>query len=384
MAALDFTDKQRKVIAAALVALAVAFLAGLAMGGLYVLRLFLGFFSGVLAPIAAAALLELTVRPYFLWLVPRTPNRTIAALIVCASVLLPLLAAVIYVSMMVAHEVGNLIATLPDAIETLRIKIADRIPALAEYWREHDLSNRAREFLRANGEQIANNMLSFGTDMLALGGRIFQSFLGVMGWIVLPVYFFFLLVLPEATRADVGRMLQFLPPARRQVVVDLGAEFVGLLVTFFRGQFIVCVAMGVLYAVGFSMIGLRQGLLIGLVMGFLNIVPYLGSTIGLAISLPTALWQAGGGWDLLGETLAVIVAVQTTEGYVLTPHIMGGRTGLHPMAIIFGVLFWGTAFGGIPGMIFAIPLTAFVVVAWRRLVSDGYKEECGTCPENKS
>ena len=63
--------------------------------------------------------------------------------------------------------------------------------------------------------------------------------------------------------------------------------------------------------------------------------------------------------------LIVFVAVQLIEGYVLTPKIMGDRTGLHPVAIIVAVFFWGSALSGILGMILAIPLTAFLVVFWR-------------------
>ncbi len=66
--------------------------------------------------------------------------------------------------------------------------------------------------------------------------------------------------------------------------------------------------------------------------------------------------------------------VQLIEGYVLTPKIMGNRTGLHFMAIIVAVFFWGVALGGILGMILAIPLTAFLVSFWR-LAKEKYIRE---------
>ena len=87
--------------------------------------------------------------------------------------------------------------------------------------------------------------------------------------------------------------------------------------------------------------------------------------IGLGIGLPLAYFQEGGGWGLLVAVLVVFTVVQLIESYVLTPRIMGDRTGLHPMAIIFAVFFWGSALQGILGMILAIPLTAFLVVFWR-------------------
>ncbi|TAG28095.1 MAG: AI-2E family transporter, partial [Verrucomicrobia bacterium] len=142
-------------------------------------------------------------------------------------------------------------------------------------------------------------------------------------------------------------------------------EFIAIVVSFFRGQLIIGLIMGVLLAIGFSIIGLKFGLFIGLVLGVLNIVPYLGTIIGLSIAFPLAFFQPGGGMELVGFVLLVFCIVQTIEGWYLTPKIMGDRTGLHPVAIIVAIFFWGTALGGILGMVLAIPLTAFFVTAWR-------------------
>lgn len=123
--------------------------------------------------------------------------------------------------------------------------------------------------------------------------------------------------------------------------------------------------MGVLLAIGFTIIGLKFGLILGLVIGVLNIVPYLGTIIGLTITLPLAFLQPDGGWQLVGLVLLVKLIVQSIEGWVLTPRIMGSRTGLHPVAIIVAIFFWGTAFHGVLGMLVAIPVTAFFVTVWR-------------------
>ena len=123
--------------------------------------------------------------------------------------------------------------------------------------------------------------------------------------------------------------------------------------------------MGVLLAAGFSAVGLKFGLFVGLALGILNIIPYLGTIVGLAFALPLAFFQPGGGWQLAGLVLLVKVVVQAVEGWVLTPRILGHQTGLHPLTIMVAIFFWGTALGGVLGMLFAIPLTAFVVTAWR-------------------
>jgi predicted PurR-regulated permease PerM len=137
---------------------------------------------------------------------------------------------------------------------------------------------------------------------------------------------------------------------------------------------VVALLQGLLFASGFALVGLKYGFVIGLMLGLLNIVPYLGSIIGLAVALPVAFFQTGGGLELLALTIVVFTVVQLIEGYVLTPRIMGDRTGLHPMVIIIAIFFWGTALGGIWGMILAIPLTAFLVVFWR-LIKTKYISE---------
>ena len=122
------------------------------------------------------------------------------------------------------------------------------------------------------------------------------------------------------------------------------------------------------------MAGLKYGFVLGMLLGLLNIIPYLGSMIGLAIALPLAFFQPAGGPLLLGLIVVVFLVVQNIEGYILTPKIMGDKTGLHPMAIMVALFFWGTALGGITGMILAIPLTAFLVSVWKLLKNNYFKE----------
>jgi predicted PurR-regulated permease PerM len=202
-------------------------------------------------------------------------------------------------------------------------------------------------------------------SLKAAGGGL----IGVFGFLtylaIVPVYlFFFLLARGEPTR-HLDKHLSFVPTTVRDDIVFLVREFVAIIEAFFRGQLVIGLIMGVLLAIGFSLIGLKFGLFIGLVLGILNIVPYLGSIIGLAVALPLAFFQPEGGWHLVGLVLLVFVLVQAIEGWILTPKVMGHQTGLHPVAIIVAVFFWGTAFSGVLGMLLAIPLTAFFVTAWR-------------------
>jgi predicted PurR-regulated permease PerM len=182
---------------------------------------------------------------------------------------------------------------------------------------------------------------------------------------IIPVYLFFFLLARREPTHSLPDHLSFLRPSIRDDIVFLVREFVSIVEAFFRGQLLIGLIMGALLALGFTIVGLKFGLFIGLMLGVLNIVPYLGTIIGLAVTLPLAFFQPDGGWKLIGLVLLVKMIVQAIESWILTPKIMGAQTGLHPAVVIVAVFFWGTAFDGILGMLLAIPLTAFFVTAWR-------------------
>jgi predicted PurR-regulated permease PerM len=212
----------------------------------------------------------------------------------------------------------------------------------------------------------ARNLAQFAVPSLKAAGAGALSVFGFFTSVaIIPIYLFFFLLSSGDPTKNLGAQLTFLRAGPREDLVFLVREFIAIVVSFFRGQLIIGLIMGALLALGFSVIGLKFGLFIGLMLGILNIVPYLGTIIGLSVALPLAFLQGEGGLKMVGLVLLVFIVVQNIEGWFLTPKIMGDRTGLHPVTIIVAIFFWGTALGGILGMIFAIPLTAFFVTAWR-------------------
>jgi predicted PurR-regulated permease PerM len=185
------------------------------------------------------------------------------------------------------------------------------------------------------------------------------------GIAIVPVYLFFFLAMDRDVHSDLDAQLVFLGADLRKDLLFLVREFVGSLEAFFRGQILIGMIIGALLAIAFSLIGVNFGIGLGLFIGALNIVPYLGTIIGLGLVLPIAYFQPDGGWLMLGLALLSFILVQLLEGYLLTPKIMGKQTGLHPLTIIVAIFFWGVALDGLLGMVLAIPLTAFFVVAWR-------------------
>jgi len=187
---------------------------------------------------------------------------------------------------------------------------------------------------------------------------------------IVPVYLFYFLSSKRNYLSDFLEQVPFLKADIRDDLNYLASQFKQIIEAFFRGQLIIGMMMGVGYAIGFTFCGLKFGLALGLFFGLLNVVPFLGSLLGFFTALAVAYFQPGG----IGETgqynvfvgcLITFAIVQLIESYWLSPKVMGERTGLHPVAIIASVFFWGTVFGGLLGMIVGIPLTAFLIIAWR-------------------
>jgi predicted PurR-regulated permease PerM len=217
------------------------------------------------------------------------------------------------------------------------------------------------ENLREQAGKASSAMLP---SLKAVGGGFFAILSFAAHAVVVPLYLFFFLLSRSEPTHKLPENLTFLPENARTDIVFLIREFIGLIVSFFRGQLVIGLLMGVLLSIGFSIIGLQYGLVLGLILGILNVVPYLGTIVGLVLTIPLAFLQPEGGPKLVVLVLLVYSIVQFIEGWFLTPKIMGDRTGLHPAVIIFAIFFWGTALDGVLGMVLAIPLTAFFVTAW--------------------
>jgi len=369
-----FTPRQRKIIAFGLTLACFVIIVAIVitMGRLTIA--FFQFFAGVFLPLAVAWILAVMLSPYHALLTRRTHSRLLALLLVLLSLLLPLVAVMWFFGALILDQLTGLASAIPVWGERVLHWVQARTPWLADMWERYGLALRLESFLSSHGETLTSGAAEIGVQLAQAGQAIFRSMAGLLSWAVLPVYFIFFLMAPSLSVERMSDMLPFLKPDTRRIAVDLATRFVEIIVTFFRGQFIIALLQGILYGTGFAIVGLDYGVLLGLIFGVLNIIPYLGNVMGLLCVLPLAFFQVGGGWTMVMGTGIVFIVTQCTEAYILTPRIMGNRTGLHPGVIIFAMFFWGTALGGILGMILAIPLTAFLVVVWR-LVRTRYIRE---------
>ena len=141
----------------------------------------------------------------------------------------------------------------------------------------------------------------------------------------------------------------------------------GYLIAFFRGQVLVAMCDAVLYTIGFLIVGVNYAFLLGFAAVFLTMIPFLGAIVICLTALTLAFVQYAD-WAHPLMVLGVFAVVQTLEGLVISPKIMGNRVGLHPLVIIIAVMTGTTLLGGILGGVLAIPLAAALRVIMARYV----------------
>ena len=368
------TPSQRKIVGFACAlscALVIFLLLALTIAGL---SRALGFFSTVLWPLAVAGVVALVLQPVVTLMEQRMKvGRLTAVLILYSSFVLALLGIAAAITPVIITQTVDFIHTLPKLWQQVSTYTQAHYPGWISFGREQMENPTVKQFVTNAAAQVQDLLGSVLPGVKAAFGQIRGVVGALVGAALVPIYLFFFLRSTGDAFAHLRGLLPFLRDDLREDIVFLVREFVGIVVAFFRGQLLIGLIMGSIYATAFSAAGLKFGLVIGLAMGLLNIVPYLGTMIGLSVALPLAFFQPEGGLWLLGTVVAIFAAVQCLDGWFLTPRIMGRQTGLHPVAIIVAILFWGTALDGMLGMVLAIPLTAFFVTAWR-LVKHKYLE----------
>lgn len=318
-----------------------------------------GVFYDLLLSLAVAGILALVLHPVVEFLEKRLH--------------LPHLLAILFVLLVFFVSVGAMVFLLVPIVVDQAIQLMRVLPDVLASWQAHfsfnfpELSSMISSNMDGNGEEEAKSVLPGLGDT----SRTIMSYLGLLAsFSFMPLFLFFTLYSGASLRGQISELLSvFHKPTQRKSLyfVEMFVEYV---TTFFQGQLIIAFCMGILYAMSFTLIGLHFGVLIGLILGLLNIIPFLGSLIGLLVVLPMAYLQPeGGGVQLLLLAGLVFAAVQLVESWLLTPKIMGNRSGLHPALVIISLFFWGTVMGGIIGMVLAVPLTAFFVAIWAEIKS---------------
>ncbi|NWL78157.1 AI-2E family transporter [Pseudomonas taiwanensis] len=293
-------------------------------------------------------------------------SRTWGVVLVFGLFGLVLLASLLVILPMLGRQLFRLYEVAPQMIDWLQqtalpwVQVKLGLPG--EFWR----FDRFKAVISGHLGQTTD----FAGTLLA---SVTASGLAVLAWfgnlLLIPVVGFYLL---RDWDLMVAKLRVLLPRNRESFVVGLVGECHEVLGAFLRGQLLVMLALGIIYAAGLMLVGLDLGLLIGLLAGLASIVPYMGFVVGFGAAVIAALFQFGGFelYPLLG-VVTVFTVGQLLEGMLLTPLLVGDRIGLHPVAVIFAILAGGQLFG-FTGVLLALPVAAIIMVLLRH-AHDFYK-----------
>ncbi|MEM9243266.1 MAG: AI-2E family transporter [Pseudomonadota bacterium] len=210
--------------------------------------------------------------------------------------------------------------------------------------------------------QTGGNMAKHVWSTVMRSGRVFIEVLANL--VLIPVITFYIL---RDWQTLTTNFMKLLPRAKKDYIVAMINECGEVLAAFFRGQLLVMLGLGILYAIGLTIVGLDTALLIGFAAGLLSIVPYLGFIIGFGVSLIVAAIKFHTWQHLLGVCIVFAVG-HIAESYVLQPSLVGNRIGLHPVAVIFAIAAGGLLLGFV-GIIIALPVAAVIMVLLRHLIT---------------
>ena len=367
------SPSQKRIIAAGATALALILLIATACSLFVVLQMFILTFKDVLLPLAIAAILATLLRPIITLCEKHTRlSKTQGIMLLYLLVLLAIATITMLLLPILFRQGAEFIEAVPSIRDNFYQFLQEKTPAVWQ-WLHAKLGQTPQAYVQnivaTHSETITNGLQALPEKISTIGGSV-SGFIGSMfakiaAYAIIPIYLFFILNGNRDVWNDLQKQLSFLPDERRHDIVFLCRQFSEILIAFFRGQIIIGLLLGVVLAAGFALVGLKFGIVLGLVLGLLNIIPYLGTMLGILTVLPLAYFQDDGGTSLIGLCAVVFIIGQLLTDYVFTPRIMGDKTGMGPMLIIFSIFFWGVALGGIMGMVLAIPLTAFFLIFWR-------------------
>ncbi len=310
-----------------------------------------------ITPFLFALLLAYLLSPFVEALEKRKVPRTLAILIIYSLFIAGLIMAGVYGIPAIVNEVNVLIKQLPSLTE----QVQSFISGAQEQFDLFNLPPTVTETLQSNLLKLQGYL-----DRLlnAIPQFIVDLFGRMVAIILIPILSFYMLKDIELIKKS---LLNLAPGGHRGRIIALFSRIDDKLGAWIRGQLTVGFIVGFLTFIGLEIVGMDFALVLGLLVGITNIIPYFGPIIGAIPALFLALLRSP---LMLLKVLIVQVVAQQLESNLITPQVLGRQLGLHPLLIIFALLL-GAQFGGIAGLLFAVPVTAVlreVIAFWREQV----------------
>jgi len=318
--------------------------------------------SSVLLQLFIAFALAYMLNPAVTLLEKRGVGRTAGILTVFSTAVVLCAGFAAFLTISIGNELSSVQINLPDYAQ----RLYDITPVSLKSYLGIETPERLSRQLNELFQQARATSPELLKPLLNVIRRAFTStvslILAFLGYLIIPVYLFYIL-------ADLPRLKllteSFIPERYRVAYREKLAEVDTVLSGFIRGQLLVCLILALLYSAGLYFIGIDLAIAIGTLAGVTFIIPYVGTLIGITLSMAMALLKFH---DILHPLLCLgwFGIVQTLEGMVITPRVVGNTVGLHPLVTIVALLVGGQLFG-LLGMLLAVPATAVLQVFLRSL-----------------
>ncbi len=413
------TRFQSKTIWRALTGIAILVIGILIVGLIWLAGKTLGYLQPVLVPLAVAGIVAYLLDPIVTWLQHRGLSRIKAVISVFASFIIILTALGFLIVPPIAKQVSD---AFHDKEEIARkattamteVKDAPWLKPLINYASEKVNPETGATHIEteaittdvvvqtANGDAYAKPDYQYRWQFLIskYAAQIAQTVTGwfsegsskilgmlglTIGFVMAPIYLYYFLKESSSIKAHWHEYVPLKASRFKNEVVDSLQEINGYLISFFRGQMLVAFIDGILVGIALWIFGLPYALVIGLAMAVLGVIPYIGNIICLIPACLIAFVHFGhidnqnflgsSPWAYVLAVVAIFLVVQQINSLLTAPKIVGDSVGLHPMTVIFSMLFWSLLLGGFIGALLAVPMTAAIKVLFIRYIWERKMQE---------
>ncbi|KPF56067.1 MULTISPECIES: AI-2E family transporter [Rhizobium/Agrobacterium group] len=322
---------------------------------------FLMLFSSILLPFIAGMALAYFLDPVADRLERIGLSRLMATVVILVSFVVVFVMSLMIIIPVLASQLNEFIQRVPAYVTQLQTFIATSNASWLPDWVDGQMGTIRENFSRYLSEGVG--FLGTLVEQIWNSGKALLDIASLL--VVTPVVAFYLLL-------DWDRMIEkvdsWVPRHQLGTVRQLATELDNTIAGFVRGQGSLCLILGIFYAVALSAAGLNFGLLIGFFTGMISFIPYVGSTVGLLLSLGVALVQFWPDFIWVGVIAGIFFLGQFIEGNILQPKLVGKSVGLHPVWLMFALFAFGALFGFV-GVLVAVPAAAAVGVLVRFAIS---------------
>lgn len=322
---------------------------------------FLMLFSSVLLPFIAGMALAYFLDPVADRLERIGLSRLMATILILVSFVVVFVLSLMIIIPVLVSQLNDFIERVPGYVTQLQTFIATSNASWLPDWVDGQMGTIRENFSRYLGEGVG--FIGTLIEQIWNSGKALLDIASLL--VITPVVAFYLLL-------DWDHMIEkvdsWVPRQQLATVRQLATELDNTIAGFVRGQGSLCLILGIFYAIALSVAGLNFGLLIGFFTGMISFIPYVGSTVGLLLSLGVAIVQFWPDFIWVGVIAAIFFLGQFIEGNILQPKLVGKSVGLHPVWLMFALFAFGALFGFV-GVLVAVPAAAAIGVLVRFAIS---------------